>query len=172
MSKTKLSLSFLLFLAACSSTSNTTTKPVPPQPKPVVTAPSCEKTGPELFGVRTLSKVQPTPDGVRTGELIVLRSGAWTATGLYTADGTARSGCLSGDDLATVMQTLDGLPLQVVHPDPSQPRCMAEAITNTVFAIDGAHVFTEELCSGVHIDSKSRTALDDVQKLMTAITMA
>ena len=74
------------------------------------------------------------------------------------------NGTLGKDETDKIVKALDAAPWTITHP---RMHCNAMAQTYTVFTA-GNHTFTEKLCGTDILDDKTKAALDDADKQLSA----
>jgi len=79
------------------------------------------------------------------------------------------TGRYSRSVMAMIRADLSAAPWRVSHADLA---CMAYAVANTQYSVDGKHVWTDEMCSVDRLDPKSTKRLANVMELAVTHTLA
>jgi hypothetical protein len=154
-------LALLTVVSVRSADAHMVRPPGPPHPPPPPTD-RCEAIGTPMFEIDHRAF-----DGahVPTSTLKLYRSGAWTlfSTTAGGKRGSSASGCLDRNVVAQIGRDLKSSQWSVHY---QRIRCMAMTASYTVYSAFGRAVYTEKMCGGAVLDSKSRRNLNEIESLL------
>ncbi len=155
---TKVLLPGLFFaLAACPPPPSGTQPSTPATP----TAVDCSPTNDVLFESISESRREIPPLRTIT---TVYATGMWEVTAGTTA---SRKGCMKADDVAKIESDLSDASWEISH---DKFRCGAAATLSVSYSSRGRPLWTEEVCSGMHLDDDSKDRLDRIIAIVSATT--
>lgn len=164
MNRPVLASAIVAALALCASAASA----APNSKPPATTPPACDATGPVLFGL----DVEPAPNlptrQFRDKAFRLHDNGAWTY--VETRDGKRLhdlAGCLTAQTTAAVRKRLALAGWKVTQ---APIVCTIAPGWITRYSASGKVVFTEAMCSGSTLDTRSRQILDQTIAEVTKLT--